>query len=198
MSRSKARKDAGRPRTPSRLVYDDWVHGVHVRGYQTDTPEISYIVYVRSWTGSVICTTHYVREWWDHLMAKEKHDAQSSYVQKALAGKAGTSPGAAASDASLAAACPALHEFLTLSVLPSGAARTTSTLLVFVEGGLWKAVLNERDAGLSLWATAESLQGLWDELEARLTAPAVDWRPSRRSAPSQPQGGAVDKRRPKQ
>lgn len=194
MSRKKARRDAGRPRTPSRLVYDDRVHGVHVKGYQTDTPEIAYIVYVRSWSGSVLCTTHYIREWWDHLMGKEKQEIQRSYVQKALGAKAPTGKGAAASDATLAAACPALHEFLTLCQLPDGTARTTATLLVFSEGGLWKACLCERDAGLNLWATAESLQGLWDELEARLTAPVVDWRPSRRPAVPAAQKGKVDKK----
>jgi len=194
MSRKKAHRDVGRPRTPSRLVYDDWVYGVHVRGYQTDTMEISYVVYVRSWSGSVLCTTHFIREWWDHLMAEKKQEVHRSYVQKALGAKAPSGKGAAASDATLASSCPALHEFLTLSQLPDGTARTTSTLLVFSESGLWKACLCERDAGLNLWATAESLQGLWDELEARLTAPAVDWRPSKRPASTPAQKGRVDRK----
>lgn len=194
MTRSKARKDAGRPRTPSRLVYDDWVHGIHVRGYQTDSVDVVYIVYVHAFTGSVLCTTHYVREWWDNAMAKDKTEIQSSYVQKALAAKAPAGKGSGASDSTLEASCPALHEFLTLSALPGGATRTTSTLLVFCDGGLWKAVLNERDAGVCLWATAESLQGLWDELEARLTAPVVDWRQQRRPAALPAQKGKLDKK----
>jgi len=195
MSRRKAGREAGRPRTPSRLVYDDWVYGVHVKGWQTDTPEIAYIVYVRSWTGSIVCTTHYIREWWDELMGKDKSDVQKTYVQKALAAKAPAGKGSFASDASLAASCPALHEFLTLSSLPDGTARTPSTVLFFSDGGLWKAVLNERDAGLCLWATGESLPQLWDELEARLTAPVVDWRPSGRPAASKPPAKGVDKRK---
>jgi len=195
MSKLKARKDAGRPRIPSRLVFDDWLYGIHVRGYQTDLGEVSYIVYVRSYTGSVVATTHFVREWWEHLMAEKKSEIQRSYVQKALGSKAPAGAGSGASDSTLAQACPALHEFLTLCQLPDGTARTPSTLLVFVDGGLWKACLHERDAGLNLWATGESLAQLWEELEARLTAPVVDWRASGRTPVPQPAKKAVDKRR---
>jgi len=195
MSRKKARKDAGRPRTPSRLVFDDWIFGVHVRGYQTDLMGVSYIVYVRSWTGSVVCTTHYVSEWWDHLMADKKSEIQRSYVQKALGSKAAPGKGAAASDATLASTCPALHEFLTLCALPDGTPRTVATVLLFSDGGLWKACLHERDAGLNLWATGESLAQLWEELEARLTAPVVDWRPSGRPAAPKAPAKGVDKKR---
>jgi len=179
MSRKKPRTDAGRPRTPSRLVYDDWVCGCHVKGYATVDKGTTFIVFVKAWSGSVLCTTRYVSEWWEFLVGTKQQEVMKSYVSKALAAKAPAGKGAAATDSTLAASCPALHEFLTLSVLPGGATRTPSTLLVFSEGGLWKAALNERDAGLVLWATAESLQGLWDELEARLTADVVDWRVSK-------------------
>jgi len=195
MSRRKARRDAGRPRTPSRLVFDDWIYGQHIRGYQTDMGDTSYLVFVRSWSGSVLCTTHFVREWWEEMSNPKKLEVQKSYVEKALGSKAPTGKGAAASDSTLAATCPALHEFLTLSVLPSGDPRTTSTLLVFSDGGLWKAVLNERDSGLCLWATGESLAQLWEELEARLTAPVVDWRPSARARAEKAPAKGVDKKR---
>lgn len=189
----KTGKDAGRPRQPSKLVYDDWHHGLHVRGWATESEDTVYVVYTRGHYGSILCTNRYVREWWEALMGDQKHAVQKSYVLSALGASAPGGKGACASDASLAETCPALHEFLTLCVLPGGATRSPATLLVFSEGGLWKAVLNERDAGLNLWATAESLQGLWSELEARLTAPVVDWRPARprTSAPAQPR--AIDK-----
>lgn len=195
MRRHKGGKDASRPRTPSRLVFDDWVFGTHVRGWQYDTPETCYLVYSRSWSGSIVCTTHFVREWWDSLMGDKKSEVQRSYVQKALQAKAPSGKGSLASDAALAASCPALHEFLTLSVLPDGTPRTPSSLCFFSDGGLWKAVLNERDTGLTLWATGESLPQLWEELEARLTAPVVDWRPGRQLKPEKSPARGVDKKR---
>jgi len=195
MGKRKGRKDAARPRTPGRLVYEDWVYGVHVRGYQYDTPEICFLVYCRCWGGATVATTHFVREWWDNLMAEKKGEIQRSYVQKALQSKAPQGKGSLASDSALAATCPALHEFLTLSVLPDGTTRTPSTLCFFSDGGLWKAVLNEKDLGLCLWATGESLPQLWEELEARLTAPVVDWRAARVLGPAKAPVKGVDKRR---
>jgi len=195
MSHRKARKDAGRPRTPSRLVYDDWPCRKHIRGYQTDSWDICYLVFVRSWSGSVLCTTHFVREWWDAMSNPKKQEVMRTYVEKALGAKASPGKGAAASDSALAATCPALHEFLTLSQLPDGTARTPSTLSLFSDGGLWKAALNEKDSGLVLWATGESLAQLWDELEARLTAPVVDWRPSKPYAGPRTPAKGVDKKK---
>jgi len=180
MSRRKTGRDAGRPRTHARLVYEDWPCGVWVRGWQVDYREWSSIVYVKVRTGSVLCTRTLLREWWESLMGEKKGPVHATYVQKALQQTAASGLGAACHDADLAAACPALHEFLTLSRLPDGKTRQTATLSVFVEGSLWKCVLNERESNLTLWATAETLQGLWMELEQRLTADQVDWRPGRR------------------
>jgi len=180
MSRGKARRDAGRPRTHARLVYEDWVGGVWVRGWERSFGEYTYLVYVKVFTGSTLCTRTILSEWWSSQMGDKKNASHSCFVQKALATQAAGAGGSAASDADLAATCPALHEFLTLSRLPDGKARQTATLSLFVEGSLWKAVLNERENNLTLWATAESLQGLWAELELRLTAEVVDWRPGRR------------------
>lgn len=180
MSRGKARRDAGRPRTHARLVYEDWPCGVWVRGWERSFGEYTYLTYVRVFAGSTLCTRTILSEWWSQQMGDKKNASHSTYVQKALAAQVAPGSGAQACDADLVSSCPALHEFLTLSFLPDGKVRQTATLSVFVEGSLWKAVLNERQNNLVLWATAESLQGLWAELELRLTAEVVDWRPGRR------------------
>lgn len=193
MCRKKARKEAGRPRIPSRRVFEDWFDGVRVVGYEWALGDIVYLLYLRGYRGNVLATIHYPKEWWDSLSHPAKMEKHSSYVQKALGSRSAAGKGAAASDASLDASCPALHEFLTLCQLPDGTVRCPSTLLLFTEGGLWKACLHERESGLNLWATAEDLQTLWAELEARLTAPMVDWRPSRRPASFQPAPKPVDK-----
>lgn len=169
-------RKAGRPAPQARVTYDDRVHGRFVLGWEWSHGDYSYLTFVSSFTGNVICTASYVREWWESLTPMAKHNVQRSLVEKALSSRGSAAAGPSASDADLAAAFPTLHEFLTLPTLSDGTPRQTSTLLLFTDGGLWKAVLNERDAELSLWATAESLQGLYAELEARLTAPVVDWR----------------------
>jgi len=194
MANRKARKDARRPTPHARVVYEDWVKGVRVRGYQSDIGYMSYLTFVKVYSGSVLCTLSLIREWWCALAPKQQAEIKSSYVQKALASHGRSGGGGMASDADLAASCPALHEFLTVSRLPDGTSRQVSTLLVFTEGQLWKAVLNERDGDLSLWATAETLQGLWHELEARLTAPVVEWRHKKPQGPSRGSQGLDSKR----
>jgi hypothetical protein len=168
-------------------VYEDWVFGVHVYGWEWSSGDITYLTFVRAYSGSVVCTASVIRDIWDGSTPVAKHVHNQSLVAKALAARAPAGVGASAHDADLAAAYPTLHEFLTLSVLPEGGSRSTATLLVFVDGGLWKAVLNDRESGLQLWASGESHQGLLAELESRLTAPVVDWRVQRRTSdPVQP------------
>jgi len=186
-------RKAGRPAPQARRVYEDWVHGVHVHGWEYSSGDLTYLTFTRHHTGSVVCTATYIREWWEGLDPVRKSEAKTSLVEKALASRSAVGSRGGATDSTLRESAPTLHEFLTLCELSDGRTRSTSSLLVFTEGGLWKAVLNERDAELSLWATAESLQGLFLELETRLTAPAVDWRPSRRPGGVQARQG-VDRK----
>lgn len=184
MSHKRRPRKAGRPAPQARIVYDDRVFGVFVLGWEVSFGEFTYLTFVSSFTGNVVCTRTLFREWWEAQTPMAKHAVEKSLVEKALASRSPASAGASAHDADLSGSCPTLHEFLTLSSLSDGKPRSTSTLLVFVEGGLWKAVLNERDAELALWATSETFQGLLAELESRLSAPVVDWRPGRRQSGS--------------
>lgn len=194
MSKKRRPRKAGRPAPQARVVYDDRVYGRFVLGWEWSFGDFTYLTFVSSFTGSVICTRTLWREWWQGLSPMAKHNVERSLVEKALSSRGPSAARAGASDADLAATYPTLHEFLTLSALSDGTPRQTSTLLVFTDGGLWKAVLNERDGELSLWATAESLQGLLVELESRLTAPVVDWR-SKPRLNGQPPARGVDRKR---
>lgn len=196
MGKNSSRRTRGRPSSHARLVFEDWIHRVWVRGWQTDLEDTISITFVRSHTGSVLCTLSHDLKGWYAMANPKQHEIKVSYVTKALSSRVPNGTGAGALDAALASSCPALHEFLTLRVLPDGKARTPSTLLLFAEGGLWKACLNERDQAVNLWATAETFQGLLLELEARLTADHVEWRPARPQGHSQGSQG-VDNKRPR-
>jgi len=100
----------------------------------------------------------------------------SKWIAQALGSASAAAAGGAAHDAVLSDSYPAVHEFMTSVEGPEGKARQTSTLMVFVEPPLWKICLNERDAGLSLWASGETLDQALQNLEERLTAPVVEWR----------------------
>jgi hypothetical protein len=82
----------------------------------------------------------------------------------------------AAADAEFAAACPLLHLFLTAIVDDDGKPRKTSTLMIFSEDLRFRAVLHERQHGLSLWRDSDSVKGCLDGLEAALGSGRAEWR----------------------
>ncbi len=71
---------------------------------------------------------------------------------------------------------PTLHAFLTCDKL-DGKARVLPTITLWAEQGTGcKCVLNDRQAKVKLFARSDSVDGLFQELEAALTSNSVDWR----------------------
>jgi hypothetical protein len=74
---------------------------------------------------------------------------------------------------------PALVEELTLTEWAPDENRVTSTLLLFVEDGLWKACLHDRDSQKSCFVSGLSLSGLLASVEQGLREDDLDWRSKR-------------------
>jgi len=90
-------------------------------------------------------------------------------------------PGSPVSPGSLFKPLKALFEFLELSAWEDGSERTTGTVLLFIEDGRWKACLNDRDAGLICFLSAETCDDLLKGLDEGLKEDTLDWRVSRSS-----------------
>lgn len=76
-----------------------------------------------------------------------------------------------------AKAHPALWEYLVSEEYPDGAPRERSMLCVFVENGLFKAALQDRDQQQSLWAAGEALESVLEALEAKcVSGDPSEWR----------------------
>lgn len=78
------------------------------------------------------------------------------------------------------AAFPDLVEFLTAAKWPDGTARATGTVMLFVEDGKWKAWLHDRDASMSAFVAASSLEGLLRAAEGAVAGETGDWRADRK------------------
>lgn len=98
------------------------------------------------------------------------------YLKSALKGANGQTTLSQCQDDWLGKFAPALAEFCTCPKGPDGKERETSTLTVFYEDGQCKVCLGERNYNLSLWASGATLMEALMALEARLTAPVVEWR----------------------
>jgi hypothetical protein len=102
-----------------------------------------------------------------------------SLLRKAdMGGRAPTGP-RAADDKEFASVYPVLWSYLSQCQWEDGTARDTSSLLIFAQDGILKAMLRDRDAGLCLWGSAPTVGGLFEVLEGMLSDPKADWRQDR-------------------
>lgn len=76
---------------------------------------------------------------------------------------------------------PCLYSYLFDETYEDGARRTTATLLFFVERGILKVCLNDRDTGRCVFHAATSVMGALDGLEVGLSEETLDWRQRRSS-----------------
>jgi hypothetical protein len=74
---------------------------------------------------------------------------------------------------------PVLFMYMTQRTWSDGAARQTSSLTLFEDGGRFKAVLKDRNENLSLWGSSPTLSGLLDVMEALVCDPEAEWRTER-------------------
>lgn len=71
---------------------------------------------------------------------------------------------------------PTLADFLGLEAWPNGDKRQTGTVLFFVEDGLWKCCLNDRDGDCYSFLSSESFSGLLSGANENLDRNTLEWR----------------------
>jgi hypothetical protein len=71
---------------------------------------------------------------------------------------------------------PSLCEFLCKSTWEDGTSRTTGTVMLMTEAGLWKAWVNDRDSGLSAFVSSGTLLGLLKSIDKGVESGQLDWR----------------------
>lgn len=71
---------------------------------------------------------------------------------------------------------PALVEFLTELAFEDGTPREPSTLLTFIEDGVWKLCLNDRALGRTLWVSGDTFTSTVESMERSLEDGTGCWR----------------------
>lgn len=74
---------------------------------------------------------------------------------------------------------PLIWEHLTATKFDDGTARQTSTLLLFAQDGVLKAMLKDKEAGLCAWVSGATWDGLLTALELALGDDLFEWRQDR-------------------
>lgn len=73
----------------------------------------------------------------------------------------------------------ALFEFLTLTEWEDGETRERGTLIVFVEDGMWKACLSDKDSGRTCFYSSVAFDQLLAGLDKGLRQDSLEWRKKR-------------------
>ncbi len=76
-------------------------------------------------------------------------------------------------------AYPALVDFLSAEEWPDGTERKPGTMLLFVDQGKAKVCLSDRDQGLVLFLTVDSLALILEACDDVLKSDEADWRPAK-------------------
>ena len=114
---------------------------------------------------------------WGYRVHTQKNgEAMARFAKREEAAKTDRPSGEPTQDAAFARKFPAIWEFLTLETWEDGKARLTSTLLFLVEGGRWKACLNDRALDRSCWAAGDTVDACMASLEASMSAGTAEWR----------------------
>lgn len=79
-------------------------------------------------------------------------------------------------DQDFATLFPTLHQYITCTSWEDGKPRTTSTLLFFLENGVMKCCVNDRDNNRSAFFTATTFNDLLLHMETRLSEETADWK----------------------
>lgn len=75
---------------------------------------------------------------------------------------------------------PGLMEFMRMTQWEDGATRTTGTLMLVAEAGLWKCWVHDRDGKRSVWLSGTSLESVTQAAEDVVQGGNADWRPDRK------------------
>jgi hypothetical protein len=106
---------------------------------------------------------------------------EHSTVKKPDTKMNGMKPEPLLEDSAFTAELPALSEHLIQTQYDDGTHRQTSTLLIFVDGGVLKLCLSDREVGRSCFVSAATFEEALKKLDQQLADDTADWRVKRQS-----------------
>jgi len=103
------------------------------------------------------------------------------YIRRVVDAEVKGPSGGSATPAELGTVAPALCEFLTVSQWEDGSSRQVGTVMLLVDGVVWKAWVHDRDGKRSCFVSARTPLELLSSVEDVLANNGGDWRPDDRS-----------------
>lgn len=102
------------------------------------------------------------------------------YIRRVSEAEVKGPAGGEAAPGDLALVAPALVEFLTVSKWEDGSTRQAGTVMLMVDGMVWKAWIHDRDGKRSCFVSARDPLALLSVVEDVLANSGGEWRPDDR------------------
>ena len=102
------------------------------------------------------------------------------YIRRVTEAEVRGPSGGSAEPNELGVVAPALVEFLTVAKWDDGVARQVGTVMLLVDGVVWKAWVHDRDGRRSCFVSARTPLELLSAVEDVLANGGGDWRPDDR------------------
>jgi hypothetical protein len=102
-----------------------------------------------------------------------------SLLRKADKGIPKSGEPVASAEDGMASRWPTLFAFLSQMRWEDDTARVPGSMLTFVQDGMFKGMLRDKNDGTCLWVASRTLEGLFDAVEGSLCDPGADWRVDR-------------------
>jgi len=147
----------------------------------------NHLLITRKTDGQVVGVWPVDVEWYQRQTWESWQGVVMAFVKKVAAADQKTAGVPSPEGDKWVRAYPALWEYLTLTEYEDKTTRVTSTLLVFIEEGVVKACLNDRDASRTLWVSGPSVPDTLKALDALLRAGEGEWRSSKPWTPGKRQ-----------
>jgi len=142
----------------------------------TESPGGFHLFVVHRFSRQMLASAYYCSD--DLLLFEQFYEGSfmAKFLGQVIAAKQAATGADVACDPDFERLYPAIWEFVSVTRVDDKTTRQTSTLMLFIDGKVWKACLHDRDTGMSLWAAAEGFCEVLEALEAMLKSPAPQWR----------------------
>jgi len=116
---------------------------------------------------------------WNALSTHQREEMIMGFFDRERKRNEGEGQGGQLVDEAFAKRHATLVEVMSARGVVEGHETNRMSLSLFVQDGQWKAILKDKQDGLCLWVSAQTIAALWTSLEACLVDPETVWRTDR-------------------
>lgn len=146
------------------------------RVWETNEPDRVWFTLLSYWTFEVYGKESFPRWYWDALTDGEKETFRMAFFERARKTNEPSEQLSGVADEAAKRQYPTLVEVLTTMMEGQFGVTGRCSLSIFVQDGVWKGIVRDKQEGLCLWVSSATLSQLFKTIEGSLLDPDTVWR----------------------